>query len=308
MLQHPLRGNIAHIHFGVQFAAEFGFTYIMSNHFHTFYHHALTSIVWVHRKEDSRVEGQVHYSHKTNKVFIVANAPQDTFMFSEVDTEGLKEPPNAIVRLRQLAQLWQETLGSSIRKDSVQLWNIRFCNSIQDTTLCTEFWKLRRRKHPSLCHFTKDEQSETMRKPFIVAKDIPLVVSVSHGGKALTTKADHRALCAPFLSLSIVGLSQIVGFLPVDAMFYCTDTELIVDFLANGYLHTAVDIKFRIDRHTGGHGRFAIHLENGTILPDLYHLTKEGLQDDPVGMLLIHIYQMEIDTSQLLPFFFSDPF
>lgn len=181
MLQHPLRGNIAHIHFGVQFAAEFGFTYIMSNHFHTFYHHALTSIVWVHRKEDSRVEGQVHYSHKTNKVFIVANAPQDTFMFSEVDTEGLEEPPDAIVRLRQLAQLWQETLGSSIRKDSVQLWNIRFCNSIQDTTLCTEFWKLRRRKHPSLCHFTKDEQSETMRKPFIVAKDIPLLVGVSHG-------------------------------------------------------------------------------------------------------------------------------
>ena len=125
MLQHPLRGNIAHIHLGVQFAAEFGFTYIMSNHFHTFYHHALTSIVWVHRKEDSRVEGQVHYSHKTNKVFIVANAPQNTFMFFEVDTEGFNESPNAIVRLHQVAQLWQETLGSSIRKDSAQLWNIR---------------------------------------------------------------------------------------------------------------------------------------------------------------------------------------
>ena len=107
-------------------------------------------------------------------------------------------------------------------------------------------------KHTTLCHFAEQEHVQLMVEPLVVTEGVPLVIRVCDRGQAHITHSDCWTIGTSVLTLAVILLGHLIGFLPVNAIFDGSNAEAVVELLTYCQLESGINVKFGVDGHTGG--------------------------------------------------------
>ena len=108
---------------------------------------------------------------------------------------------------------------------------------------------------------------QLMVEPLVVAEGVPLVIRVCDRGQTHITHSDCRTIGTSVLTLAVILLGHLVGFLPVNAITDVSNAEAVIELFAYRQLKIGIDVEFGVDRHTG-RKRYSIRdFKHWSVLP-----------------------------------------
>ena len=93
---------------------------------------------------------------------------------------------------------------------------------------------------------------QLMVEPLVLTEGVPLLICVCDRGQAHITHSDCWTIGTSVLTLAVILLGHLIGFLPVNAIVDATNAEAVVELLAYCQLEIGIDVEFGVNGHTGG--------------------------------------------------------